>query len=84
MSSLETKYLIEKSLFSVAKKALKSDPHLDICLQTIDGMATVSGGSFGSQDIESLAWSDSEIAFITSVYNEINQPLSRQPGRTVI
>ena len=73
--SISSEYLIDPGLASITEQILSKDKTLDIYLHTSPGATDVSGGVFGPQTIEALAWDSNDIDFAESFIEELDSRL---------
>ena len=74
-TSIDAKYLIDPRFTSITKQIVKKDQVIDVYLHNLSGPTVVSGGLFGSQIIDALAWSDSDINFAHSFIDDLDSRL---------
>ena len=75
MKSIDSQYLIDPRFISVTDQVLSKDQVIDIYLHNSNGPASVSGGPFGSQNIDALAWNDDDIDFAQSLIDDLDHRL---------
>ena len=83
MRTIDPKYLIDPDFASVTEQILSKDQVLDIYLHNSAGVTAVSGGLYGPQNIEALAWDDNDIDFAKSFINELDRRLDIDLSLTV-
>ena len=74
-TSIDAKYLIDPRFTSITKQIVKKDQVIDVYLHNLSGPTVVSGGLFGSQIIDALAWNDSDINFAHSFIDDLDSRL---------
>ena len=75
MRRIDAKYLIDPDFASITEQILNEDQVLDIYLHDSEGAAFVSGGFFGPQIIETLAWDNNDIDFAESFIEDLDSRL---------
>ena len=75
MKSIDSQYLIDPRFTSVTDQALSEDQVIDIYLHNSKGPTSVSGGPYGSQIIDALAWNDDDIDFVQSLIDDLDHRL---------
>ena len=75
MKSIDSRYLIDPRFVSVTDQALSKDQVIDIYLHNSQGATSVSGGPYGSQIIDALAWNDDDIDFVQSFIDDLDHRL---------
>ena len=75
MRTIEPKFLIDEDLANITKEILKEDNILDIYIHNDAGPVTVSGGSFGSQNINTVKWTAQDERFLKDVVEDIDESI---------
>ena len=70
MRTLDPELLIDSDHAAITKEQLKQDQIIDIYLHNSAGAVAVSGGSFGSQVIDTVAWTDSDLSYVQNFYSD--------------
>ena len=73
--SIDAEYLINPGLASITEQILGKDQALDIYLHNSQGATDVSGGVYGPQTIETLAWDNNDVDFAESFFEELDSRL---------
>ena len=75
MRTVEPRFLIDENLANITKEILKEDNILDIYIHNDIGPVTVSGGSFGSQDINTVRWDPQDEQFLKDVVDGLDESI---------
>jgi len=75
MRTVEPRFLIDEDLANITKEILKEDNILDIYIHNDAGPVTVSGGSFGSQDINTVRWDPQDEQFLKDVVEGLDESI---------
>jgi hypothetical protein len=75
MRTVEPRFLIDEDLANITKEILKKDNILDIYIHKDVGPVTVSGGSFGSQDINTVKWDPQDEQFLKDVVEGLDESI---------
>ena len=75
MRTVEPRFLIDEDLAHITKEILKEDNILDIYIHNNAGPVTVSGGSFGSQNINTVKWTAQDERFLKDVVEDIDESI---------
>ncbi|MFL2515445.1 MAG: hypothetical protein ACJ0GX_02595 [Parasynechococcus sp.] len=75
MRTVEPRFLIDEDLANITKEILKEDNILDIYIHNDAGPVTVSGGSFGSQNINTVKWTAQDERFLKDVVEDIDESI---------
>lgn len=76
MRSLNPELLIDNDLASVTENILDEDDVIDIYLHNRSGATQVSGGNFGSQTIQTVRWTTSDLDYIKDFYELLDERLN--------
>ena len=75
MRTVEPRFLIDEDLANITKEILKEDNILDIYIHNDAGPVTVSGGSFGLQDINTVRWDPQDEQFLKDVVEGLDESI---------
>ena len=75
MRTVEPRFLIDEDLANITKEILKEDNILDIYIHNDAGPVTVSGGSFGSQNINTVKWTAQDERFLKDIVEGIDESI---------
>lgn len=75
MREIEPKFLISEDLAKINREILKEDPFLDIYLHRNPGPVAISGGSYGSQIINTLKWADRDVEFFYGIISKLDKEI---------
>ncbi len=75
MRTIEPKFLISDDLANITKEILKEDQIIDIHLHNKAGSAVVSGGNFGSQEINTVQWSPEDEQFAKNIITQLDEAI---------
>ena len=75
MQTIDPELIIDRTHVAVTQEILEEDQIIDVYLHNSAGNVAVSGGIFGSQVIETVAWTDSDFSYIQNFYSDLNNRL---------
>ena len=75
MRTIEPRFLISEDLANITREILKEDNILDIYIHNDSGPATISGGSFGSQEIHTVKWTPQDERFLKDIYKGLDESI---------
>ena len=75
MKTIEPRFLISEDLANITSEILKEDNILDIYIHNSTGPATISGGSFGSQEINTVKWAPQDEQFLKDIYEGLDESI---------
>ena len=75
MRTFDPELIIDSDHAAITQAQLKEDQIVDIYLHNSTGAVAVSGGSYGAQVIETVAWTDSDFSYIQNFYSDLNNRL---------
>ena len=75
MRKIEPKFLISEDLADITKEILKDDQVIDIYLHNKIGTTVVSGGNFGSQEINTMQWPSNDEQFAKYIFTQLDDTI---------
>ena len=75
MRKIEPKFLISEDLADITKEILKEDQVIDIYLHNKIGTTVVSGGNFGSQEINTMQWPSNDEQFAKYIFTQLDDTI---------